>query len=112
MFSTLTAAIALIISILSPVPAQSPEYSATVPDVPAIMFVPEIQNDDYFNAYDIFRVSEDGDMFMVGTNGLIQSDINWLVMNGDFPAGYYILDIDGALIPISAENITENISII
>lgn len=83
-------------------PAPAPQAVVVDQDTRGDMYVPEVMGDPYYSAGDVFEVTDDGYLYMVGTGGQLRDDVDWLVMQGTFPIGYYVLDDTGALVPVQA----------
>lgn len=87
----------------APVPdTHAPQAIVADQDTRGDMYVPEVMGDPYYSAGDVFEVTDDGYLYMIGTGGQLRDDVDWLVMQGTFPIGYYVLDDTGALVPVQA----------
>ena len=110
MKKTIALAAALTVS-LSACSAPAPTVETIIPEPPVVstvqdtrgdMFVPEIYGDDSYREGDVFEVTPDGYLYMVGTGFKVREDVDWLIMQGTFPAGFYVLADNGALVPAQA----------
>lgn len=52
-----------------------------------------IADDEYYETADLFRV-QDGDMWMIGTDGVERADVDWYVGTTVFEDGDYLLTTD------------------
>ena len=85
----------------APVPdTHTPQAVVVDQDTRGDMYVPEVSGDPYYRAGDVFQVTDDGYLYMVGTVGQLRDDVDWLVMQGTFPTGHYVLNDTGALVPV------------
>ena len=84
---------------------------ATVQDTRGDMYVPEVMGDPYYSAGDVFEVTDDGYLYMVGTGFEVREDVDWFVMQGTFPTGFYVLENDGALVPVQAWQVSPSVTL-
>ena len=106
MFHFLASLVLAVSLAMSPAPAEDPVSIVPVtPHVSAsLIYLPDVSDDPEYGTDDVFLVTSTGDVFRVGYDQTIRSDVDWLVVEGTaLPSGYYTLNGDGWLIPSTPE---------